>query len=326
MAKVSIIVPVYNSEKYLEKCLESLAGQTLKELEVVLVNDGSTDSSLEIMESFSKKYSGRFVIINKENGGQASARNMGIKQSSGEYIGFVDSDDRVDIHMFEEMYNHAVVKNYDLVECHYHYVQEQEDGTVKELATRGDIRQHENRRDMFINPMASPWNKLYKRSVLIDGNITFPEGLIYEDTSFFIKSIPFIRSSYYMKDKFVYYYLRGNSTMNANKSRRVGDIFEVIEDYLKFYKENNFYEEYKTEIEYFTVKILLCSSLSRIGRIEDRALEKEFRYKTFDMIDKYFKNYKKNPYFTGKIGMYIRLINRKNSKYIGKALGKIMKG
>ncbi|MDE6698835.1 MAG: glycosyltransferase, partial [Lachnospiraceae bacterium] len=222
MAKVSIIVPVYNSEKYLEKCLESLAGQTLKELEVVLVNDGSTDSSLEIMESFSKKYSGRFVIINKENGGQASARNMGIKQSSGEYIGFVDSDDRVDIHMFEEMYNHAVVKNYDLVECHYHYVQELEDGTIKELATRGDIRQHENRRDMFINPMASPWNKLYKRSVLIDGNITFPEGLIYEDTSFFIKSIPFIRSSYYMEDKFVYYYLRGNSTMNANKSRRVG--------------------------------------------------------------------------------------------------------
>lgn len=326
MAKVSVIVPVYNSEKYLEGCLEALANQTLKELEIVLVNDGSTDSSLEIMESFAKKYDGRFVIINKENGGQATARNMGILRSSGEYIGFVDSDDKVDIHMFEAMYNRAVSGKYDLVECHYHYVMEQEDKGIKELSTRGDIRQYESRKDMFINPMASPWNKLYKRSILIDGNITFPEGLIYEDTSFFIKTIPYIKTSSYMDNKFVYYYLRDSSTMNANKSKRVGDIFEVIEDYLKFYKDNNFYEEYKTEIEYFTVKILLCSSLSRIGRIKDRALEREFRYKTFDMIDKYFRNYRKNPYFTGKIGMYIRLVNRKNSKYIGKALGKIMKG
>lgn len=325
MRKVSVIVPVYNTEKYLNRCLDSLLNQTIDDLEVILVNDGSTDGSVDILKDYVEKYPDRFVLIEKENGGQATARNLGIKSSNGRYIGFVDSDDKVDEKMFETMYEKAVQASYDMVECHYHYVLETENG-LKELGTRGDIRQYKNQKDMFINPQASPWNKLFKREVIVNNGIRFPEGVIYEDTSFYIKSIPFVKSSAYVDEKFVYYYLRGNSTMNANKSKKVGDIFRVIEDYLEFYKENDLFEEYKNELEYFTVKILLCSSLSRIGRVTDKELEKKFRDKTFDMINEYFPNYKKNRYFEGKIGLYIKTIGRKTAKPMGKLLGKIMKG
>lgn len=325
MAKVSVIVPVYNTEKYLRRCIDSLVGQTIDDIEVVLVNDGSTDGSLTILEEYKERYPDRVLLINKENGGQATARNLGMRQCHGEYIGFVDSDDMVDLNMFKTLYDEAVKHNNDLTECHYHYVLEEEDG-LKELKTRGHIRQYKNQKDMFINPMASPWNKLYKRELLLENDITFPEGMIYEDTSFFIKTIPYVKKSTYVDEKFVYYYLRGNSTMNANKSKKVGDIFKVIEDYIEFYKKRGFFEKYKVEMEYFTVKILLCSSLSRIGRVSDKKLERAFRKKTFDIIERDFPNYKKNPYFTGKIGMYIRFVGRKNSKIIGKVLGKVMKG
>lgn len=326
MFKVSVIVPVYNTRKYLRECLRSLEKQTIDSIEIIMVNDGSTDESITIMEEFVRKYPDRFVLINKENGGQATARNMGIQESHGEYIGFVDSDDKVDKNMFQKMYQAASCGDYDYVECHYHYVEEQKDGSLKELETRGNIRAYKNKKDMFIDPQVSPWNKLYKRELLIDNEIKFPEGVIYEDTSFFIKSIPYINKAKYLDEKLVYYYLHSNSTMNKNKSVKVADIFKVLEDYLKFYKDRELYEEYKEELEYFTTKIILCSSLSRIGRVTDKDLKKQLLDKSFEFINKWFPNYKNNRYYTGKIGKYIRIVNRRNSSIISTVLGKVMKG
>lgn len=105
--KVSVIVPVYNVEKYLRECLNSLVNQTLKEIEIICINDGSEDSSLEILNEYASKDS-RFVIINQENSGQSVARNKGLDVAKGEYIGFVDSDDWVDLNFFENLYSEAV--------------------------------------------------------------------------------------------------------------------------------------------------------------------------------------------------------------------------
>ena len=324
-AKVSIIVPVYNTMKYLKRCLDALVGQTLEDIEILLINDGSTDDSQKILEEYRDKYPEKIRIIVKENGGQATARNLGIKECSGEYIGFADSDDCIDITMFEKMYKLAKDKDCDMVECHYHYIRETENGTEK-LATRGNIRRYGSQKNMFIDPQVSPWNKLYRREVLMNAGVDFPEGLIYEDTAFYIKTIPYVKIEEYLDEHLVYYYLRGNSTMNANKSRKVGDIFAVLQNIIDFYKEKGFYEEYKDEIEYFCVKILLCSSLSRIGRVPDKKLENELLDRTFSYIKEYFPDYKANKYFAGKIGLYIKVVNRFNSKYIGRILGKVMKG
>lgn len=325
MVKVSVIVPVYNTEKYLRRCLDSLVGQTLDGMEILLVDDGSTDSSTEIMKEYEEKYNDRVKVFTKENGGQATARNLGIQKSQGRYIGFADSDDYVDTKMFETMYLVAEKEQCDLVECHYHYLSE-EQNREKELKTRGDIREYKNQKDMLINPQVSPWNKLYRREVLMHEGVDFPEGLIYEDTAFYIKTIPFVKKQRYVDEHFVYYFLRETSTMNSNKSRKVGNIFPVLTNLLDFYKKNHWYETYQEELEYFCVKLLLCSSLSRIGRIQDGKLAEELYDATFSFLQANFPQYRKNRYFCGKIGGYIRLVNRRNCKYIGRVLGHVMKG
>lgn len=325
MIKVSVIVPVYNTESYLRRCLDALVNQTLEELEIILVDDGSTDGSGEIMKEYVQRYGERVKLFSKENGGQASARNMGIKLSTGKYIGFVDSDDYVEPKMFEIMYQTAEQDQCDMVECRYRYLCD-EGKKTKEYRARGHIRQYRNQREMFINTQASPCNKLYRREVLMQEDIDFPEGLIYEDTAFYIKTIPYIRKERYLEDRFYHYYLRGSSTMNGNKCRRVGDIFPVLRDVLDFYHKNAFYSIYKKELEYFCVKILLCSSLRRIGRVRDKKVAKQLYDKTFSFIRENFPGYKQNLYLKGKTGVYLRLVNRWNSKYIGRVLGHIMKG
>lgn len=325
VAKVSVIVPVYNTQEYLEKCLDALVNQTLEDIEIVIINDGSTDSSEEIIKKYIQNYPQKIVYFSKENGGQATARNLGIKKCKGKYIGFADSDDCVDYSMFEKMYNLAEEKSCDMVECNFHFVQETPKG-LRNLKARGNVREYKDKKDMFINPQVSPWNKLYKREALIKSGIEFPEGLIYEDTAFYIKTISFVEKSAYLDEKLVYYYLHGNSTMNANKSHKVSDIFKVLQDILDFYEKNNLYDEFYEELEYFYVKILLCSSLSRIGRVTDKKLKSKMLDETFELVNSKFPAYKKNKYFSGKIGLYIKFVNRKNSRLISTILGKIMKG
>ena len=325
MIKVSVIVPVFNTEPYLRRCLNSLVKQTLRELEIILVDDGSTDQSYRIMEEYEQKYGDRIRLYRKENGGQASARNLGIRVSRGSYIGFVDSDDYVDLRMFEEMYQAAVKDQCDMVECRYRYLKE-EGKRIREYRSRGHIRQYRNQREMFIDTQASPCNKLYRREVLMREGVDFPEGYIYEDTALYIKTIPFVKRERFLDRAYYYYFLRGSSTMNGNKSGKVGHIFPVLENILDFYKRNAFYDIYQKELEYFCVKVLLCSSLSRIGRVRDQKLAKKLYDKTFAFIEEHFPAYKQNPYLRGKTGIYLRLVNRRNCRVIGKILGRVMKG
>lgn len=310
MKKVSVIVPVYNSKDYLNECVESLVNQTLKDIEIIFINDGSTDESLEILEEYRVCYPDKIVVESKENGGQASARNLGIKLATGEYIGFLDSDDSADCDMFAKMYETAKKNGSDFVESAYEYLQVDSKGNKKELPSYGNVRAYKNIKEMFIDPLVSPWNKIYKRELLQENEILFPEGLIYEDTAFFIKAIPFIRRPIHLPEKLIHHYLWPNSTMNANKAKKVGNIFAVLQDILRFYDENNIREAYKDELEYFCVKILLCSSLRRIAQVYDKKMRKEFIQETKRMIRTCFPCYRKNKYFKhNKAGMYMRFMN-----------------
>lgn len=251
--------------------------------------------------------------------------------ASGNYIGFADSDDYVDTSMFEKMLNVAKRDNADLVECNYHSMLEisRADGnmpTYKEIPARGKITSRDNTRELFLDPQVSPWNKLYKREILTDEGVRFPEGIIYEDTSFYIKTIPFIKKQSYVDERLVYYSVRQSSTMTSNNGKKVGDIFKVLEDILVFYKQRGLFDEYRDELEYFCVKIAFCSNLSRIGRVGDSEIKKELLDQTFVFVEKEFPDYKRNRYFTGKIGLYIRSVNRLNSGLYAKALSKVMIG
>lgn len=329
---VSVIVPVFNTARYLPRCLDALVNQTIdkKNLEIVLVNDGSTDGSCKILQEYKDRYPDIITLVNKENGGQATARNLGIKIARGEYVGFADSDDYVDTTLFEKLYDLAISENADLVECHYHSMLETLDknGNVsyKEIGTRGSIKGHSDTKELFLNPQVSPWNKLYRKSILIDNDITFPEGMIYEDTSFYVKTLPFIKKQAYCDEKLVYYNVRQKSTMTSHTNSKVGDIFGVMDDILDFYHIKGIYHSFKDELEFFCVKIAFCSNLSRVGRVKSKSTKNELLDKTFDFVNSKFPYYRNNKYFKGKIGLYIRSVNRLDSPIYSYVLSKVMVG
>lgn len=179
--KISVIVPIYNVERYLERCVESIQKQTYQNLEIILVDDGSPDSSGEMCDSFSKTDE-RIKVIHKANGGLSDARNAGIEQASGEYLAFVDSDDWLDLDMLEILHTACAEYNADIAECSYRNLYadcvKEETSCSGEIVTGDAIFALEGMLDWrYFKPNA--WNKIYKRCVI--GDIRYPKGRIHED-------------------------------------------------------------------------------------------------------------------------------------------------
>ena len=315
MIKVSIIVPVYNVEQYIEKCLETLVNQTLKEIEIIIVNDGSTDGTKKKIEKFILAYPEKIKYLEKTNGGLSDARNYGIPSASGKYIGFVDSDDYVELNMFEEMYKKAEEENSDMVECDFIW-----EYPNKQKIDTGRI--YENKKEAFLYARVVAWNKLIRRETLEKANIKFPKGLRYEDTEFFYKLLPSLNKISFVKIPMVHYIQRSNSIANT-QNERVKEIFEIWENIFKFYKENNLYEDYKNEIEYTYTRFLLCSSLLRIVKVGDKNIRKELEKKTWEELNKNFPNWKENPILKKEKGAkntYMKVVCKHNYNMICRIL------
>lgn len=317
MINVSVIVPVYNAEKYLKKCVESLVNQTLKDIEFILVNDGSTDYSVRIMEEYATRYPDKITVIQKENGGQADARNFGMQYCNGEYIGFVDADDFVEHDMFELLYNKAKEECYDIVVCDY----------IKEYTSTQEIvkaRQYISRKDMFLGGLAAPWNKIYRREFVIKTKVQFPKVRIYEDTQFFCCLIPHVEKCGYVPKPLVHYVQRKGSTMNS-QGDKIATIFTIFDNVMSYYRQNGWHEEYKPELEYFAVRVLFGSSMERICQCNDDRLRKELLYKTWDYSMEHFPKWKKNKYLKPlleKRNFYMRMICRRDILLLGALLRK----
>lgn len=304
MIKVSVIVPVYNVENYLSKCLDSLVSQTLNGMELLLIDDGSTDSSSVIIEQYKKKYPNLIRTFSKKNGGQGSARNLGIREATGEYIGFVDSDDYVSSDMFEKLYKKAKQENADIVTCNYYYLSGDKQEKIK-------LYQPKKNTDLFFEPWAAPWNKLYRRSIFVEHQIYYPEIRAYEDTAFYANMIPFVHTISNVDDALVYQVYRKSSTMNAAQNERVLLIFDVVQYIQDFYQKQGIYSQYYKYLEYFCSKILLSSSVLRICQIRDRKTRNEYLAKTLEEVKTRFPQYKKNKFFKKGIkGAYIRSISK----------------
>lgn len=295
--KVSIIVPVYNTEKYLRKCIESLVNQTLKDIEILMINDGSTDSSENIILEYMEKYPEKFVYRCQKNSGQAVARNKAISLCQGEYIGFLDSDDFVKEEMFERMYQKAVETDADYVACGYTdltYEKEQAVELKHYVASKVALCTE----DMFQGALVSPFLHLYKKSVIVKSNVQFPEGVIYEDTAFYLNLIPYVKKLAVIEEPLAYRVRHSNSTMTIVKPEKVAQIFPVLDASLEYYKKYDFYEKYKEELTYFCVRVLLCSSMQRVGKVKEKTARKELVNMTLKYIEKNFPDYRKNPYFS----------------------------
>ena len=283
---ISIIVPVYNVEEYLEKCLDSIQCQTYKDIEVILVNDGSTDRSKEICERYCERDI-RFRLINQTNQGQSVARNRGMQESTGEFITFVDSDDVIKRDMLEQLMKQMISESIDIVECWYtHNEQELKQKTKEKIGIvfRGDAKKalislcSDN--VVRLNPVA----KLFRREVII--NFLFLEGLIYEDVFSGIGVLKHIRSMVKINYTGYYYRVRPGSTMNRKFTSKNLDLFTICD------KVENYYDDDKEALSYIYRRLfnLILMHVIDYHIFEGNAYEDKYR----NYLSRYAKISKKS--------------------------------
>jgi len=217
--KISVVVPVYNTEKYIEKCLHSLVNQTLKDIEIIIVNDGCTDNSISIVKEISSNDS-RIKIINQTNQKQGAARNNGMREAKGEYIGFVDSDDWVDLDYYEKLYSAA--REYDCDIALATNVRIGKKKTKKRINIEKktyvtSLEDKINIGNQAKNPC--PTNKIYRRKFLEDNNIFFPEKVYCEDKLFTIQAVYCANGIAAVPDVKYYYFRNPTSTVNTRKTQ-----------------------------------------------------------------------------------------------------------
>lgn len=315
MPKVSVIVPINNVEKYLEKCINSLLSQTLEDIQIILVNDGSKDNSGNIAKEYEKNNKDRVIYVEKENGGLSDARNYGLKYATGDFIAFLDSDDYIEKNAYEEMYNKAIEENADYVECDFIWEFPNKIRVDKQYP-------YKNKKEMLSFVRVVAWNKLIKRQLITDNNLEFPKGLRYEDVEFTYKLIPFINKFAYVDKPFIHYVQREGSIANV-QNERTAEIFTVLDNVIEFYKKNNIYEKYRDELEYNYARYLLCSSLKRMCKIKDKTIREKLLTESWERLNLNFPNWKENVILkTVNIGKnkYMRTVNKSTYKIYSKIL------
>lgn len=254
--KVSIIIPVYNVENLLGRCLNSLMLQTLEDIEIIMINDGSTDRSAEILNEYAKKDK-RIIVIEKENGGVSSARNEGIQIASGEYIGFVDPDDWIDVEMYDTMYKEAVQSGADIVMCTYirefgSHSKEKKFNLPEKVYYKGEeIKENVMRRLIgpineemgnpeFLDAWGTVWSKLYRSEVIKENAIQFVD-LSYigtnEDSLFNIQAFYYTDNFVFLNEPFYHYWKTNAASVTSNyKSELMNqwfNLYDIIEGFLK---------------------------------------------------------------------------------------------
>lgn len=232
---ISVIVPVYNVEKYLKRCLTSLINQTFKDFEIILINDGSTDGSLSICKEFALKYD-FITVVHQENYGQAYARNRGIERAKGEYIAFVDSDDFVHPNYLNLLYSALIQTNADIAICDFKRFTEESEIKIEkeEIQKKSEYNNYtvflpdENFQGIQDLKIEVLWNKLYKKKLF--SKIKFPEGEIHEDTATYYKFLYLSQKTVYIDNVLYYYYNNPVGTMcKPFTEKRLNEIFFFFE-------------------------------------------------------------------------------------------------
>ena len=314
--KVSVIVPVYKVEEYLSKCLSSLVQQELKDIELIIVNDGSPDNSQLIIDKYKKSYSNIKSFI-KENSGLSDTRNVGIKYATGEYIAFVDSDDSVRLDMYLKMYEKAKEKDFDVVACDVKYVYSDRE----EILVTDPKKDTTNIRDVFINLYPAACTKIFKRELITKNNIYFKSGVWYEDVEFMYRLLPYIKSIGVIHEPF-YEYLQREKSITSSVSPKIYDYINNMNGVVDYYKEKGFYDTYKKELEYAYVRYVYATFIKTC-----LGYDKETYLKAVDdaikNVKEHFPKYRVNKYFYKSLkGIYLVLFSKNLAKLLYLRRGK----
>lgn len=289
MYKISVIVPVYNEEKRVRKCLKNLINQTLKDIEIIMINDGSQDDSLKILKSYEKKYS-NIVVVDQINEGQGSARNTGIKKATAPYITFVDADDYIKEDMLEILYSY-VKKDTDIVICDL--IKKYPN---KEVYFNNYYDATNNPVNNYIVSHSGPVGRLYKKDLFIKKNLYFLEKCIYEDLSLVPLIGLYARNVIYVNKAYYYYVIRQGSAMNQLEyNDKLDDIFTVFNYLEDKFKQN---KKYSIELEYLFIEHLLYSASLRF--ISFNKVRKAKINMILSILKEKYPDWKSNKYYQKK--------------------------
>lgn len=243
MIKISIIVPVYNVERYLEKCIYSIINQTYTNIEIILVNDGSIDNSLKICNKY-KEYDSRIIVIDKPNGGLSDARNVGINRASGDYIMFVDSDDWIDLNIVEKLYNLVCENDACIAQCDFVDVYDDSEISLKSehknitMMNSNEVLRNIYKENGIKNIVV--WNKIYKKELF--DNIRFPKGKIHEDEFITYKILDRCSKIVDTNEVMYYYRKRPGSITNSNFNIKKLDSIDAIKERVDYFDNKNYRE------------------------------------------------------------------------------------
>lgn len=283
MIDISVIVPVYNSEAYLDKCISDILAQTYTNFEVIFVNDGSTDSSLDILNSY---VDARFKVVDQANQGQAVARNNAIKMAQGEYITFVDSDDRIDPTMFEALMRASNNKKADIVWC--------------DMATFSDEKNYNriysefseltDSKKSYILHNAGPCAKIIRTDLIVKNNLYFLTNHVYEDIAIVPAYALYANEIVYVDAALYFYRMHEGSTMKqVSYNRKLEDIFDSMDHLSSYFKGT-----YAEEMEYLYIKHLLHAASLRFYPYEQGD---KHRIKINAIMKKQYPKWHKNVYY-----------------------------
>lgn len=310
MDKISIIVPIYNVKKYIDRVVNCLINQTYHNLEIILVDDGSTDGSSKICDKYKKK-DNRIIVIHQKNSGVSVSRNVGLKYATGEYIGFVDSDDYISLNMYETLYNNLTNTNSDISVCNHLTFKDK----LPEFDNESNIKIFDRidaLKDIITGGVITNflWNKLFKKEVF--ENISFPEGKIYEDLYVMPRLIDNANIICFDSKRMYGYYQRSDSYVNSYSLDKNNNYLEFCDDCYEYLSK---YEKLEEEREsyrcfYIYTAFLQASKSKRLDIINSD--EMNTLHQTFCKNIKYFR---KNNSFK-KIVLYYLLYFSKRLFYI----------
>ena len=328
MAKVSIIVPVYNVEKYLCECLDSIINQTLEDIEIICVNDGSTDSSLQILNDYAQKDK-RIIIINKLNSGYGHTMNTGINAASGEYIGIIESDDFADKHMFEDLYKLAKDNNADIAKSNWYLYWSKNKFSRKRnnISSKKSNKVINAKQDKtLLRLLPSVWSAIYKKEFLNKYNIRFLEtpGASYQDLGFTFKVFA-LAERVILTEKAYLYYRQDNlnsSVKSKTKVYCVCDEYNEIDRFLDEYPQLKF--EFKVQEEIirysgYVTSVLRLDDSRREEFIETFSEHFKQEYNTGLLGNEFFKKVNKKDFMIliNEPDKYLKVLKRieRNSKF-----------
>ncbi len=292
MTKISIIVPVYNAEPFLNECIDSLVRQTLEDVEIICINDGSTDQSQEILNYFSS-IDRRIKVINQSNKGIGYSRNLGLTLASGEYVSFVDADDYVELDAYELAYKKAKETNCDLVIFNQNCIADNLEEVHPDVKKYFDLSRYFEGQDYpekfnykdvkskLLSVTWNIWNKLYKRDFLINNDIKFI-NTYFQDSPFHLESMIMADCVTFLNQNLYNYRMHNPDSITNTyfKNRKVFDFFIVIDSIKKMLKKRNKFEELKRE--YIEFKLIIFHS--HLSSITDEKLKNDFYEKMVHSI------------------------------------------